>query len=275
MEIVAATLVIVLILGVMLAGGVESWNHYLTFRESYARLAGQFGGTVTPGRLFQRSRSVRFVHRGAPVLVDTFWVSGNGSMFFTQVRIQWPDARLRCEIHPATGLTRIGRLLGMESMATGSADFDKSFQVSGNDVESIRELLSPDVRETLQALRNLEGNDEIYLAFGGGSMLVRKYGAIREFDALVRLTTLVLTLFDLALPKLDAGIEFMDQPIRALDAPICQVCCDPITTDRVQCRSCKTAHHKECWIYYGACSTYGCGEKRFTTLPNSTYRKAS
>ena len=44
---------------------------------------------------------------------------------------------------------------------------------------------------------------------------------------------------------------------------ICQICGDDITSDVVFCRSCKTPHHEDCWQYYGACSTYGCGQTRF------------
>ncbi len=43
----------------------------------------------------------------------------------------------------------------------------------------------------------------------------------------------------------------------------CQICGEPIKDDIVLCRSCKTPHHQECWVYYGKCSTYGCGETRY------------
>jgi hypothetical protein len=34
---------------------------------------------------------------------------------------------------------------------------------------------------------------------------------------------------------------------------------------RVNCRRCGTPHHKDCWEFNGQCSTYACGEKRFSS----------
>ena len=31
----------------------------------------------------------------------------------------------------------------------------------------------------------------------------------------------------------------------------------------VFCGRCKTPHHRECWLYAGRCSVFGCGETQF------------
>ena len=41
-------------------------------------------------------------------------------------------------------------------------------------------------------------------------------------------------------------------------AAICQICGYPMNDEAVVCQTCETPHHKECWEYYGGCSTYGC-----------------
>jgi hypothetical protein len=43
----------------------------------------------------------------------------------------------------------------------------------------------------------------------------------------------------------------------------CPVCGDPLDQRTlVKCRSCDTLHHRECWLYAGVCSTYGCAQRR-------------
>ena len=60
------------------------------------------------------------------------------------------------------------------------------------------------------------------------------------------------------------GIEFEDDSqAQPVGSPTCQVCGEEITEDMVVCRRCKTPHHRDCWHYFGRCSTYGCGEERF------------
>lgn len=39
-----------------------------------------------------------------------------------------------------------------------------------------------------------------------------------------------------------------------------------MTTDVVQCRKCKTPHHRTCWEYMGKCSTYACPGRASETL---------
>jgi hypothetical protein len=44
----------------------------------------------------------------------------------------------------------------------------------------------------------------------------------------------------------------------------CQVCGAGMNDHVVYCAKCRTPHHEECWVYNGACSTYGCREIRST-----------
>lgn len=43
----------------------------------------------------------------------------------------------------------------------------------------------------------------------------------------------------------------------------CLVCGSALERAVVLCSKCRTAHHEECWVYNGACSTYGCREIRY------------
>lgn len=44
----------------------------------------------------------------------------------------------------------------------------------------------------------------------------------------------------------------------------CQICGTAMEERVVYCAKCRTPHHEECWMYNGACSTYGCREIRTT-----------
>jgi len=45
---------------------------------------------------------------------------------------------------------------------------------------------------------------------------------------------------------------------------VCQICGSAMDERIVYCAKCRTPHHEECWMYNGACSTYGCREIRTT-----------
>jgi hypothetical protein len=41
----------------------------------------------------------------------------------------------------------------------------------------------------------------------------------------------------------------------------CPVCGNVMDLSRVDCPRCETPHHRECWEYFGGCTTYACGSK--------------
>jgi hypothetical protein len=55
---------------------------------------------------------------------------------------------------------------------------------------------------------------------------------------------------------------------------VCKVCGDPLEGEIVYCRICDTPHHRDCWRYFGGCSVYACGERRFTRAPRLAREKA-
>jgi hypothetical protein len=233
-----------------------------TLGETYGRLAAKFGGTAQPATMFGRP-SARFVYNGAHVLVDIYSTGGKHPTHYTQVHVSWPDPAFRCEVYPASFFTRIGNFLGMSDIEIGSAQFDAAYQISGSNAEAIRQLLSPGVQAAIDAIRSHLGNGHVYVLFSGGTLLVKKLKLISDYDSLAHLVVLSLELFDQALLTRESGIEFVAGPPPAQGPPRCQVCGEAISTDLVQCRSCHTPHHRDCWKYYGACSTYGCRETRF------------
>ena len=43
----------------------------------------------------------------------------------------------------------------------------------------------------------------------------------------------------------------------------CLICGEVVDQQVVQCRSCMTEYHRDCWEYVGSCGRYACGEDNF------------
>ena len=233
--------------------------------RTYERLAQRVQGRCNVVGLWNQP-SVNFVYKNAYALLHVDSTGGKHKTYYTQLRISWPDSRFRCEVYPEGVLSRVGKFLGMHDVEIGSAHFDSDYVISGNDVRELREFLTFEVQQRIDRLRKLSGNFDIYLSVSGGQLLIKKRGVIRDYAGLETFTLLCLELFDQAIQASAEGIEFVEARTEAkltLQAAVCQICGESVKLDAVFCRSCKTPHHKDCWEYYGACSTYGCGQRRY------------
>jgi hypothetical protein len=272
-----AILVVVVVAAVLFAVFAIRQHNRSTVAATYARLAAELGGTLHKAGFFGRP-AIDFRHRGLAARLDVQATGGEGRSYYTQLHLEWPDRTLRCEVLPAGLFGRIGKLLGMSHVEIG-APFDANYIVTGDSPERIRKLLSPGVQIAVDRLQRSLGGGNAYVSFHGGTLLVKKKGYLREYRNLRQFVRLALELCDQAGMSGDEGITFLD--VALLDdaalavlgdssapgssgrVPVCQVCGDEITDRVVHCRSCRTPHHEDCWRYYGACSTYGCGEHRF------------
>jgi hypothetical protein len=255
------------IVAVLILAGYKKANEEL--RQLYERLAGQFGGRVTPGDAMIRPKLI-FDHHGWRVVVDTF-VSHHGKhrREYTQIVIPWPDQHLRMTAHPEQPFEAIGKLLGLQDIEIGSPYFDSQYRIAGNNELEIRRILSPAVQEMLDGLRGLPVSLDVHLSIMQGELRIKKLGRIRDYYTLSRFVSIALAIHEQALGAQSAGVEFIE-PIEATLSPpskaaICQVCGEEIAAEPVFCKSCQTPHHRDCWQYNGACSTYGCRQTRFTS----------
>lgn len=236
---------------------------------TYSRVARSFEGTAAPGGWLS-TPSLRFQHRGAPVLLDIA-SGGSDDPDYTQLHIAWPDSTFRCTVYPERFFSQVGKFLGMQDIEIGDPDFDRAYIITGNDLKKVRDFLNARVREKIDQLRDLRKNDDIYVAVTGSSLLIKKRDRIDGYDELKWYTQTALDLFDYALDSHSSGIEFIPSHEEAVvEAVICQICGDAITSDAVVCSRCRTPHHRDCWQYYGACSTYGCRETKYA-LPKKDH----
>jgi hypothetical protein len=239
------------------------WMQAQTLDEAFRRVATRFGGHSNNGGVFGRP-FFHFHHGGTFVRVDIYSTGGKSPTYYTQVHLAWPDARARCEIYPERFTSRVGKMLGMADVEIGSPEFDRDFIISGKSPRELRDLLTPPVQAAIYRLRRMLGNDYVYVSVGGGRLLVKKLGLIRDDAPLIDYVEAVLDLYDCALGGAAAGIEIVGDVRSEPSEVVCQICGETIEHELVHCRRCKTPHHEDCWEYFGGCSTFGCGEKRYT-----------
>ncbi len=229
----------------------------------WQQLATRYGGSCTPGGPFG-SPSVRFTYADTSVLVDTCGTGDNKSHVFTQIHFYWPDKQFRLEVYPEGVFARIRKFFGMEDIQIGVADFDPKYIISGNSRQEVGTFLSPHVRQAIRQAQSSGTTDDIHVSLAGGHFLVKKQCPIGKYDELHAFIDVALRLYEQALLTRAAGITFVEQGAAfSLDEAICRICGEPVTKNAAVCRRCKTPHHRECWQYYGACSTYGCGETKY------------
>ncbi len=256
---------------------VQSQQHAKTL-EAIAR---RFRGRLEPGSFFERPQ-IRLRFQGHSALLK--YVQHGKHSVHTVFTITWPDAAFRLEVYPQDALSGFRRLWGMEDIEIGSAEFDRSFYISGNTPSSIRDMLSADVQACIWKLARVGssspvfGTRDVQVKFVGGLLTITKPRFLTTAEDLDEFIRQSAELFQAALATRSTGIQFVgDVTIDAQEPDAvesrCQICGEPLAKDLVYCGGCRTPHHRECWEYFGGCSTYACGHKQYVTKVKR--RKAS
>jgi hypothetical protein len=262
MECLAAFLFIVILIGVMMTfasqahAGAERWG------RAFSVLARRHGGWYKSGGWFGRP-SVMFRYGATSVQVESV-AAGRPKRRYLQVHIRYPDQELRCEAFPRRVNDR-GPFRGMEDVTSGLGGFESEYVIRSEDDAATRRFLSDGVQLQMNRIRYLLGNDDIYVSVQRGRLLIKKafprHGGHEQIEDLVQLA---IDLYDQAVLARSAAIDFVEhQTLGSIDECVCMVCGEELLEDIVLCRRCKTPHHRDCWMYYGACSTYGCKEPHF------------
>ena len=235
------------------------------------QLARRLGGKLQPGGLFTFPE-LRIPHLGRTATLK-YTAGGENESNKTHLSIPWPNGRLRCEIFLESPFSGLRKLIGMQDIEIGSPDFDRQFIITGNDEAAIKAFLTPGAQSRLLELLRVDATTafsvpNLYLQIGNGLLTVTKASYLTDTATVEQFIQLFLAFYEAATAVPTAGIEFLGAVSGpASDAhgeivPHCIVCGEPLTTDLVTCRRCRTPHHKDCWQYFGGCATYACGGKQ-------------
>jgi hypothetical protein len=256
---------VVLILGMVIALVVTAQRQQRM--QLLERIARRFQGRLEGGDLFSLPR-VRLRFQNYPALLTFPHLRKRES--YTQFSIAWPDAKLRCEVYPQNVIWGFRRLMGVEDIEIGSPQFDKAYFIAGNNRSAVRELLTASVQAVIFKLGGVQNFGfgsvrDVQIEWAGGRLTVTKPCYLSTYESLEKFVELSAELFLAAIGSQSGGIEFVGE-VKEPDAgeAQCQVCGEPLASDLVYCSSCNTPHHRECWEYFGGCSTYACGQKRYT-----------
>ncbi|HZN36760.1 MAG TPA: RING finger protein [Pirellulaceae bacterium] len=258
-----------LVVGALVAA-VLAMARYQQTHQLLERVAVRFRGQIEPGDFFT-SPEVRLKFEGHAAVLRFKRVGKHSHQ--TIFSIAWPDQGLRCEVYPQDIYSGLRKLLGTEDIEIGSPQFDATYFIAGNSPAEIRGLLTSEVQSVVFRLSSLSqanyfATREIQVKWGGGVMTVIKPSRLSTFESLEQFVSLCGMLFSAAIRTRNTGIEFLAENREPDTAEAqCQVCGAGLTGDLVYCASCETPHHRDCWTYFGSCSTYACGEKRFTERP--------
>lgn len=236
--------------------------------RAWQRFAEGRRGEVHSRQLFQ-SPKVSFVHQGARALLTVHEEGEGGGPLQTQLTYTVPEGwPYRLEVYPQKrpddGASSV------HDVRVGDADFDARYVVKANDETFARDFLDGAARQAVDELRGLLGNDRILVSLNPSRLMVRKESVIDSPETLEAFAGQAGRLLDRVslFWQRASGIEILDEPAApaAGGDVTCQICGSKIAPEaKVVCRRCGTPHHEDCWEFNGRCSTYACGEKRFSS----------
>lgn len=210
-------------------------------------------------------RSTRLPHGDIEAYVSHLAIGRSAGQyeFYYEFRLPWSSPDFRLELFPTSGNSPQRSFPGLESVIGEIEEGGLHFEVLANDARTAHQFLSDAVQNEINVLFRF-GTPDLHLTIAGGCFLVRKRdpsGAMRDLHML---SQWVFKLYDTATAATQPGLELIaSSEDWSFDTAICGICGEEVQRDAVQCLSCQTPHHRECWEYFGACSIYACGEKQY------------
>ena len=165
------------------------------------------------------------------------------------------------KIYPEGFATSISKFFGAQDIRIGERTFDALYVVKAKPESLAHSLFREDRKpRVIQAIRAVGSWVNPLIDLSRERLCVQVDECLSSLESLRRLvqTAKELTEFLLDMESL-GSILWGDSPEPS--GGLCPVCGSLMETGIVRCSSCRTPHHRECWNYIGACSTYACGGK--------------
>lgn len=227
--------------------------------ESVAFLAKNRGGTANDGVPDSGAKGSAWMSTfdGATSRLYFHTTSGKHAVQSTRFEILGrPGQFPRVEVYPQNALHAIAKLLGMQDIEIGDAEFDREFILKAESETLLKAFLSPEVRRVIRRVKN-DVPGAMYLRAASDTFELR-------VDSWLSIES-VLTFHDAAIAAAKALLDQHQRPPAPVAAPpkpgvkSCPICGKSFEHGRiVSCRTCGTPHHEACWEHNGTCAVYGC-----------------
>lgn len=217
------------------------------------RLHGRFHRWEPPGSC------IDFSIAGHPACLVFVATGGPGR---TRLTVSFPSPGT-LPILPITFAQSFLKCFRAPGLNVGDEAFDAEHVVAAVPEALAARVFSQEARDrAIAAVRRLEGMSEPAIQLTRTELRIQVEQDIETLDDILRLVQTAEDLLGLptaAAP--DSKIELGD--LRLTAGAACPVCRAALDDRVVQCDSCQSPHHAECWIYEGRCATYACRGKRF------------
>ena len=239
--------------------------------KAYRQLALRYQGKYE-NRGLTDPPTVSFAHNGSHVRVGLApIVAGQVQPPRTRVVARFAKGLpFRLELAPVARPAPHQAPKGTRVVRIDDPDYDRTYVTQANDADMAREFLSPSVRYAIENLRRLSPPAGMLVSINPERLLVqvdRNLGV--NVDALCYAVGEALAIHDQlqgsVKARLSEGIAIVQSgpaPIEETGPPVCKVCGEPITEFHVVCSTCRTPHHRDCWVFVGGCSIFGCNGKQ-------------
>ena len=282
---------------------IARWHENYLTRLSFAALAEELLGSafgsgclsMSVGAGWNRFPEVSFDRNGVSFRVRSDPSHRNRHERVLVISANWPDRTFRLRLTPESFASKYKRFVGIDDIEVGDDHFDDLFVVQSNNPEKLDGILNSETRDLLVGLFHSGSHHEFDLQIVGGEFTGRRIAEVTsekvvqdQVERFVAVYNSMIKAWTVASERPPGGdeITFLGSDViregqgevalvvEEQRVPTCLFCGTEILERRVDCRSCHTPHHKECWGEVGRCTVYGCGEKR-ARKPIKPRRKSS
>lgn len=187
----------------------------------FDRFAQRSGGRFLPASSFSHRHRVLLTHRNHSVEVRQSSTGGKHPVFFLEATLALGglnSGNLRCEVYPERFMSALGKLIGMQDIEIGQGVFDARYILKSNDPGALVTFLDQPVRDAVDALYFMHGDQDVYVHLDASKILVKRRRLVRDEGELDLFFAQALRIFDGALrslgalyqlPPESAGIRFL------------------------------------------------------------------
>lgn len=227
-----------------------------------ASLAGRWNGEVHEGGVFAGDRLELNVDgvRGEVTFGESpqsTWESAG----WTRVRFDWPSERRLRVSRQDDARAQLRRLFGSTDIEFDDPAFDDRFWVESSHPTWARALLDPAARRAFVRLQwSPRGpfSDALTLDVGPSGISLRVSRVLVDNAETLGwlIETCVAILNKTRGLAESTGVTL--EPILAQPGSACPVCGHGVVEESLECPTCRTPHHRDCWKYFGGCALFAC-----------------